>query len=228
MNKTDTFGSLFTSQLTQAGNWGFFLNLLLTGLLAYLLGRIYVRYGMAISNRKSFSRNFVLLSMTTMLVISIVQTSLALSLGLIGALSIVRFRAAIKEPEELTYLFFSIAIGLGFGANQHFMTITAFMAICLLIWLKSKSKPKENNQQGYLTITSRQPEKWNLQEVDLIIREAVQGHRLRRFDIMDGFLEAMFLVILVDTPKLQEIDQKLRQKDSSIQLIFINAGEELQ
>ena len=58
-----------------------------------------------------------LITMTTMLIISIVKSSLALSLGLVGALSVIRFRAAIKEPEELTYLFLTIAIGLGFGAK---------------------------------------------------------------------------------------------------------------
>ena len=48
----------------------------------------------------------------------IVKNSIALSLGLVGALSIVRFRAAIKEPEELTYLFLVIATGLGTGSGQ--------------------------------------------------------------------------------------------------------------
>lgn len=51
------------------------------------------------------------------LVIFVVKSSLALSLGLVGALSIVRFRTPIKGPEELVYLFLSIAIGLGFGAG---------------------------------------------------------------------------------------------------------------
>ena len=55
--------------------------------------------------------------------ITIVKSSLALSLGLVGALSIVRFRAAIKEPEELVYLFLIIATGLGVGANQLNITI---------------------------------------------------------------------------------------------------------
>ena len=53
-----------------------------------------------------------------MIIITIVKSSLALSLGLVGALSIVRFRTAIKDPEELSFLFISIAIGLGMGANQ--------------------------------------------------------------------------------------------------------------
>ena len=87
--------------------------MVITGILAHLVGRMYIKYGGTLSNRPAFAKNFVLVSITTMLVISIVKSSLALSLGLIGALSIVRFRAAIKEPEELSYLFLVIAIGLG-------------------------------------------------------------------------------------------------------------------
>ena len=74
-----------------------------------------------------------------MLIITIVKSSLALSLGLVGALSIIRFRAAIKEPEELAYLFISISIGLGFGANQAIITTLAFIIIILVIILLKKS-----------------------------------------------------------------------------------------
>ena len=72
--------------------------------------------------------------MTTMLIITIVKSSLALSLGLVGALSVVRFRTAIKEPEELSYLFFTIAIGLGFGANQTLITVIGFVLIAISRW----------------------------------------------------------------------------------------------
>jgi hypothetical protein len=67
----------------------------------------------------------------------IVKSSLALSLGLVGALSIVRFRAAIKEPEELVYLFLVIAIGLGCGANQLIITTVGIIFALILIVIYS-------------------------------------------------------------------------------------------
>ena len=79
----------------------FLINLIIAGILAFLLSYTYINYGTALSNRKMFARNFVLMAMTTMFIITVVKSSLALSLGLVGALSIVRFRTAIKEPEEL-------------------------------------------------------------------------------------------------------------------------------
>lgn len=133
MNKFQSFQEFLTTQSIQVSVWGFVLNLALAALLAFLLSRLYVKYGQSLSNRQVFSRNFLMLTMTTMLIITIVKSSLALSLGLVGALSIVRFRAAIKEPEELAYLFLAIAIGLGFGADQRVITVVAFVIISGII-----------------------------------------------------------------------------------------------
>ncbi len=87
------------------------------GLVGVYVRALYRRFAGTVSNRDSFSRSFPLLTLSTILVIFVVKSSLALSLGLVGALSIVRFRAAIKEPEELIYLFFCIATGLAIGAE---------------------------------------------------------------------------------------------------------------
>ena len=89
-----SWADFFTTQSAQIPLNEFILNLVLTALLAFILGWVYMKFGSALSNRDIFARNFVLLAMTTMLIISIVKSSLALSLGLVGALSIVRFRAA--------------------------------------------------------------------------------------------------------------------------------------
>ena len=95
----------------------FILNLIFTAVLTLILRQVYIRYGSALSNRKLFGRNFLMIAMTTMLIITIVKASLALSLGLVGALSIIRFRAAIKEPEQIVYLFLLIGISISVGAN---------------------------------------------------------------------------------------------------------------
>ena len=108
---------------TQISIVGLIFGLILTAFLATILA------GSTLSNRRVFSKNFILIALTTMLVITIVKSSLALSLGLVGALSIVRFRSAIKEPEELAYLFLTICVGLGMGANQVMVTVVAFSII---------------------------------------------------------------------------------------------------
>ena len=72
------------------------------------------------------------------------KSSLALSLGLVGALSIVRFRAAIKEPEELVYLFLLICIGLGCGAGQYVIISIGVIIVLILIYVSSKLKFKKD------------------------------------------------------------------------------------
>jgi uncharacterized membrane protein YhiD involved in acid resistance len=122
----------------------FVISIFLSILLSFLVQQFYIKFSTTLSNKIEFSKNFLILAATTTIIITIVKSSLALSLGLVGALSIVRFRAAIKEPEELVYLFLIISIGLGCGAGQ-FITITLGIVIILsLIFFVSKVKLKNN------------------------------------------------------------------------------------
>lgn len=130
--------NFFVNQNIDIDFISFLISLLCAVILSYLVQLFYNRYATTLSNRKEFSKVFVILGVATSIVIMIVKSSLALSLGLVGALSIVRFRAAIKEPEELVYLFLIIAIGLGCGANQLIIiTIGTFFSL-LIIALHSK------------------------------------------------------------------------------------------
>ena len=128
-NKWSLFQKFLISQDVEITLTDLALNSVIVILLSIFLEYTYMKCGRTFSNRKMFAQNFYIIAFTTMLIISIVKSSLALSLGLVGALSIVRFRAAIKEPEELSYLFLAIAIGLGLGANQRVIVPSAFAII---------------------------------------------------------------------------------------------------
>ncbi|MFC2152755.1 DUF4956 domain-containing protein [Bacteroidota bacterium] len=210
MNKIETFEQFLASGSAQLSIWNYSLNLILTALLAYLLGILYYRFGNSLSNRKSFSKNFILLAVTTMIVITIVKSSLALSLGLVGALSIVRFRAAIKEPEELSYLFLNIAIGLGFGADQKFVTIIGFMIISLIIIGKNILYRKANyeNQNLIINISLLNPGKDDMKRIVEIIKINTIKANLKRFDENKDVLEISFVIEVdsfkeIDTTKLE-------------------------
>ena len=107
--------------------------LLLGGALALFVRFLYMRFSRSQSNPEGFSAGFVPLTVSTVLVISVVKSSLALSLGLVGALSIVRFRAAIKDPEELIYLFFCIALGLALGAEQTLAALVGLLVFTFFV-----------------------------------------------------------------------------------------------
>lgn len=144
MTKTDL--DFFINQNIQIELSNFVLSLLCAAFLSFVVHLFYIKFSSTLSNRIEFSKNFVVLGVATCIVIMIVKSSLALSLGLVGALSIVRFRAAIKEPEELVYLFLIIAVGLGCGANQLIITIVGifFALLTILIYSKYLKSTKQN------------------------------------------------------------------------------------
>ena len=215
------FQDFLATQSIQVPIWGFILNLVLAAVLAVILGEVYVRYGEAMSNRRQFARNFILLSMTTTLVIMIVKSSLALSLGLVGALSIVRFRAAIKDPEELTYLFMNIAIGLGLGAQQRAVTLAGFIIMILAIILRSRSR-REESPNLLLTVSSHGKEKPALEALTELLRAHTQAAVLKRFDESPDSLEAAFLIECRDLAQLNTLRTQLQNLHHSLQISFLD------
>lgn len=105
------------------------LNFVLCLIVSLTIRYYYLNFSNSLSGKFHIGQVLPMLSAIVFLVIVVVKSSLALSLGLVGALSIVRFRTPIKEPEELVYLFLSIAVGLGFGAGYSLITSLGILII---------------------------------------------------------------------------------------------------
>ena len=136
--------NFFLNQNIEINFTNFIIAIILSLILAYCVKLTYVRVGRALNDKEYFSDTFIPLAIVTTLVITVIKFSLALSLGLVGALSIVRFRAAIKEPEELVYLFFIIAIGLANGANQFVLSIVSTVIIILFLFIRKYYQDKKS------------------------------------------------------------------------------------
>ncbi len=108
--------------------------------MAFILRTFYQQRSYSLSGKSHIASIIPILSAVVFLVIVVVKSSLALSLGLVGALSIVRFRTPIKEPEELVYLFLAIAIGLGYGAGHILITslLVTLILIVIYLWLSNR------------------------------------------------------------------------------------------
>ncbi|HFA47442.1 MAG TPA: DUF4956 domain-containing protein [Bacteroidetes bacterium] len=190
----------------------FVLNALLAALLSYFLGAFYSKYGSSITNRKRFGNNFMFLALTTMLIIYIVKSSIALSLGLVGALSIVRFRAAIKEPEELVYLFFSIGIGLGMGANQAVVTVLAYILIMSLLMIQAlvlRKKQLYVSENMFINISTKE---LSAEKVNEVLTKHFSFVELKR---MDHFNNKLDLSYIVETEAIENI---IKAKDEMVAL----------
>ena len=188
----------------------FTVNIFITAVIASIVAKFYTTFGYGISNRSQFAKNFVVLSVTTMIVISVVKSSLALSLGLVGALSIVRFRAAIKEPEELSYLFLCIAVGLGMGANQVAVTVVGVGVVLFILaimrWQK-RTKPQEKPNL-FLEVTFQNNEH-TLTTVSNLLRASATDASLVRYENSKDGSHIMFSAAFENVDKIDEFRRKL-------------------
>ena len=145
LQNLENIKDLFLNSNVEINISNFIISMIICTILSFIIKKVYNHSSQSLSNRDYFSDLFIPLSIVTCLVITVIKFSLALSLGLVGALSIVRFRAAIKEPEELIYLFLVIGIGLAAGANQYLVAIisTFFISTILILFAKFRRSEKK-------------------------------------------------------------------------------------
>jgi hypothetical protein len=188
------------------------INMLLGALLSAAVAWYYARFGEALSNRLKFARLLPVLCLITILVISIVKASLALSLGLVGALSIVRFRTAIKEPEELIYLFMAIAIGIGLGADQPLATGAAVCVLLVLLIATRLITFRSSQRNLYLNIQVPEQEKdRSFRAVNDILVQHARFVDMRRLDRRDHTLQMTYLIDCGDQDELTGLMDDLRR-----------------
>jgi uncharacterized membrane protein YhiD involved in acid resistance len=221
MNKMQAFHDFLVGQTAELNVLTLSLSICIAIIMSMALSFIYIKFGHSLSNRRRFARNFVLLSLATLLVISIVKSSLALSLGLVGALSIVRFRSAIKEPEELVYLFLSIAIGLGLGAGQIKITVVAIGIIMVFVVVAGLFAEKKSDHNLYLSISSQKGEKISLGQLVEVLKKHCREATLKRLDESDEQLEALVLIDIDKLENLEKLKAELFQQSQTLKLSFM-------
>ena len=200
-----------------------------TGVFLSLLLRWHFKhFGSTLSNREEFSHVCPFILLTTILIITVVKSSLALSLGLVGALSIVRFRTPIKEPEELAYLFIAIAMGLGLGADQLVPTLVAGPLILAVMavfkWTRKESKKKNL----YLSLDWKgKPDETEgfLTRFNQVIGNHVLISDLRRMDVREEGLEATYFIDVENPDDLSNLVSELQKSFSGIGVTFIDQNQ---
>jgi len=159
MNFNDIFKSDFMENIASVS----VLDMVVTLLLAFCIGVfifwVYKKTSSGVMYSSSFGVTLVALTMITSLVILAVTSNVVLSLGMVGALSIVRFRAAIKEPVEIAFLFWSLAVGIVLAAGLIHLAVfgSLFIGIVLLIFVNRKSH--YNPYIVVLRLTDKEAEK---------------------------------------------------------------------
>ena len=192
--------------------------LILTILCSYTLKYVYEKRSNSLSSKYQLSTIIPILSAATYLVILIVKSSLALSLGLVGALSIVRFRTPVKEPEDLVYLFLAIAIGIGFGAFQILTTLIIFLIIMLFIWFRrEKNLEVRNDYNLEISFHDKNFYKEKSEKILKIIKENSENMEFIRQDKNEeGKIDLSIRIRFNKFSHLKNITNQLDQFDNKL------------
>ena len=122
----------------------FFLSLILLFILTFSVKVLYERKSKALGGKREFSSLFFIFSVSIFLIFSIIKSSLVLSLGLVGALSVVRFRNAIKDTEQVMYLLLLIAISISVSANQYLILLITLLIFFIYIFSRDLVQKKSD------------------------------------------------------------------------------------
>lgn len=164
---------------------------------SYILVIVFKNKSSSFSNRAQLQNLIPILSVTVFLVITVVKSSLALSLGLVGALSIVRFRTPIKEPEELTYIFIAIAIGVGFASGQIVITSVIFLIIILVIfYFSSKSLGIKTN--NFNLIIECEAMDSNFKNISKVLNNNIGNINFIKYDVLENNKEIFVYNIMIE------------------------------
>ncbi len=151
MSFQDIFKSSFLENVTEFSLLDTCIGLAAALLVGLFIFMIYKKTLTGVLYSDGFALTLVGLSLVTTLVIMAVTSNVVLSLGMVGALSIVRFRTAIKEPVEIVFLFWSLAVGIVIGAGMIPLAIigSALIGVILLLFANRKIR-----KQPYILVVS--------------------------------------------------------------------------
>lgn len=143
------FDSLYTN-LPSIYLFDVVVNILIAFVFGLLIATLYRYTYQGVSYSTDFVNTLIIISMVTAVVIMVIGNNLARAFGLVGAMSIIRFRTALKESRDIAFVFFGLAAGMAAGAGIHLIGIVAIPIISLVILFLHKTKYGLVEQKDYL------------------------------------------------------------------------------
>ena len=146
-----SFSAIWSSQPISPESWPtILLSLLMAFAVGVFIAWIYRRNYRGVMYSNNFSLTLVLMTLITCPVVMCIRESVALSMGMVGALSIVRFRTAVKDPLDTAYMFWALTMGILLGAGAFFLTAVTVVGIALLITVLVRVQARKMN--SYLLV----------------------------------------------------------------------------
>jgi uncharacterized membrane protein YhiD involved in acid resistance len=233
--KTDLLGSLINNANTLVATTDF----IPTTSFYYALGSSLVLslaisihfyyYSSSFSNKSQYLKVIPIVAMSVALIILSIKTSIALSLGLVGALSIVRFRTPVKDPEELAYLFMAIVAGIGSGAAPSIATHIGIMLMLIVLTIIKKITSPKLESSYLCSISFEDISRDNfIKDVGSIIESIGQRYEVARMSYHADQNAELLLYLKQDTPQeLTEYTNSISSKVKGKHSIALNRVDEV-
>lgn len=173
MNFSDVFKSSFLNSVTEFSILDTMLGLVVALVIGLFIFVVYKKTLTGVMYSNGFACTLIGLSLVTTLVIMAVTSNVVLSLGMVGALSIVRFRTAIKEPMEIVFLFWALAVGIVVGAGMIPLAIIGSAIIGVILILFANRKIRNNPYILILNCQDEKAEEAVLGELDLSVEHYI-------------------------------------------------------
>jgi len=171
------------------------INLVISLFLGILLGigiaYVYKYTHRGMNYERSFLTTIVLISPIVTMVMYFIQGDLVVSLGLVGSLSIIRFRTPIKDTRDMVFLFWSIAVGLGAGTGNWTITIVASIIVAVVITYLFMIKYGTPLHAEFVLVVSGNLEGQS-EELEQVIKKFAENAQVRSHDVKDQYWEVIF------------------------------------
>ena len=222
MEELDYLNKVLSQNISSQNDYiSIMVDFILCVVMSFILRNFYIRRSFSLTGKMHIGSIIPILATVVFLVILVVKSSLALSLGLVGALSIVRFRTPIKEPEELVYLFLAIAIGLGYAAGQTLLTSVIFSLILIVnyFWLSNQN----NKAIEYNLVISWGDKELSFEKMTNIISNSVDSIKLIRLEYGENTNTAVLMITPKETADIEELSKGLINLDKNLTVSFYEA-----
>jgi hypothetical protein len=200
-------------QLSTTSLAEFIIGFVLTIIFSLLIKKIYINHSNSVSNKTIVANIFPLFSVAIFLIVITIKSSIVLSLGLVGALSIIRFRTAIKEAEQIVYFLILTAIAIAAAAGSYLFPVLLVLFVFIYNYYKTKQKSgKVSSTNDHLVITTENIENNKIEELINLLNDSGVNVEVQSINKQENNISVVLKMSDFDINSLTLVEEFLQKQ----------------
>ena len=175
VNTNNTLSAFFAEQFANLTPWSVGLGLIFGFVVGMIIAFVYKRCYRGVLYSPNFAITLIMLTLITTPVVMCIGSNIALSMGMVGALSIVRFRTAVKDPLDTAYMFWALTMGILLGAELYVIALVVVLGIAAILF--AMTFIRFSNPNAYLLVLHY--DESAEYEIEMQLKRMVKQHRMR-------------------------------------------------